>query len=153
MKTRCHLTANQVLPGSALSSFESVCVSVCVHACVFVFVCVRVCMCVLAEGGQGRVCHELSSRSVRSHHPWPHPRKNPPLLSASSPPAAELWALLLHSCSLNSSHTVSRLWKERGNTQSNSGWTDRRSAAEGKVSLRSGTPLIACGLLRWPHTG
>ena len=61
----------------------SLCVRV-VYVCVC-FCVLFVCVCVLAEGGQGRVCHELSSCCERSHHPWPHPRKNPPLLPSSPP--------------------------------------------------------------------
>lgn len=115
-----------------------------------VCVCAWWCARELAERGQGRVFHQLSSRYERSHHPWPHPREKKKKIP--------------HSCRLQLSCkcclcipavwtalTVYRLWKKRGITQTDRGWTGRRRAAERKVSLRSQTPLIACGSLRRPR--
>ncbi len=127
--------------GSALSPSECVCVCTCVCVCV----------CWQREvRGASATSSTLALREAIIHDLMQGkiPLSCLPLLPLRS---SSSWALPLHSCSLNSSHTVSRLRQERGNTQSDSGWTDRRRAAEGKVSLRSRTPLIACGLLRRPH--
>lgn len=79
---------------------------------------------------------------MERQHPWPHPRKNPPLLPFSPHHlSSSSSAFLLHSCSEQLPHCATR---ERGNTKIQ--WIDREE--QGKSLLRSQTQLIVGGQLR-----